>query len=517
MMVQRWRISSNSQLKCLAYSVGTWCLWWFKDEEFQAIHNGLGVIADVQPGVYDGSKMKNFKQFTTSWFDFYQGEPVFMMVQRWRISSNSQQSKTSPACSARCLWWFKDEEFQAIHNGLTGYSYKQIGVYDGSKMKNFKQFTTYLNRCMITSWCLWWFKDEEFQAIHNEACPAHVLYVGVYDGSKMKNFKQFTTSYLFPYYSFMVFMMVQRWRISSNSQPYWLSKAEQKGCLWWFKDEEFQAIHNRSGCDSRRTYGVYDGSKMKNFKQFTTIFGWNIYVRSVFMMVQRWRISSNSQHLNGRISGAPGVYDGSKMKNFKQFTTKLSKYALPLWVFMMVQRWRISSNSQRPPGYLRVCERCLWWFKDEEFQAIHNKRRNRNKMKRGVYDGSKMKNFKQFTTDCCCNFRETLVFMMVQRWRISSNSQQSSSVRCSGSWCLWWFKDEEFQAIHNYLCKLAGRAVGVYDGSKMKNFKQFTTGCRQTKCFARCLWWFKDEEFQAIHNKISNQRKRVLLTLKSTA
>ena len=42
---------------------------------------------------------------------------------------------------------------------------------------------------------------------------------------------------------------------------------------------------------------VYDGSKMKNFKQFTT---------------------SDSDGL----SGNEVVYDGSKMKNFKQFTTE---------------------------------------------------------------------------------------------------------------------------------------------------------------------------------------------------
>ena len=34
----------------------------------------------------------------------------------------------------------------------------------------------------------------------------------------------------------------------------------------------------------------------------------------------------------------PGVYDGSKMKNFKQFTTDKMLYQNEYKVFMMVQR-----------------------------------------------------------------------------------------------------------------------------------------------------------------------------------
>ena len=117
MMVQRWRISSNSQRLCLSKNLFWRCLWWFKDEEFQAIHNLWCHKTNNHLGVYDGSKMKNFKQFTTFVASFQLWRPVFMMVQRWRISSNSQQTNHLDLGIERCLWWFKDEEFQAIHNG----------------------------------------------------------------------------------------------------------------------------------------------------------------------------------------------------------------------------------------------------------------------------------------------------------------------------------------------------------------------------------------------------------------
>ena len=165
------------------------------------------------------------------------------------------------------------------------------------------------------------------------------------------------------------------------------------------------------------------------------------------------------------------------MKNFKQFTTPVLGSTLSFGVFMMVQRWRISSNSQPTRPSNRCFPRCLWWFKDEEFQAIHNWLHCVTSTITGVYDGSKMKNFKQFTTGGCHGGHVDGVFMMVQRWRISSNSQPSSLQYASNIGCLWWFKDEEFQAIHNIKQLQHHTNDGVYDGSKMKNFKQFTTSC----------------------------------------
>ena len=136
---------------------------------------------------------------------------------------------------------------------------------------------------------------------------------------------------------------------------------------------------------------------------------------------------------------------------------------------MMVQRWRISSNSQPHPPSRPSLYCCLWWFKDEEFQAIHNGLPLCNKTNRAVYDGSKMKNFKQFTTGVLGKLYPAVLFMMVQRWRISSNSQRVISIILSYMRCLWWFKDEEFQAIHNLIPMRFASSSAVYDGSKMKN------------------------------------------------
>ncbi len=163
------------------------------------------------------------------------------------------------------------------------------------------------------------------------------------------------------------------------------------------------------------------------------------------------------------------------MKNFKQFTTiyhfKIGQEPLS----MMVQRWRISSNSQLITWPVAPIRRCLWWFKNEEFQAIHNTLFDVTALHVVVYDGSKMKNFKQFTTIVPRRGAQRLLSMMVQKWRISSNSQQVQECLGRSPSCLWWFKDEEFQAIHNkYFDYLDSRKV-VYDGSKMKNFMQFTT------------------------------------------
>ena len=131
-----------------------------------------------------------------------------------------------------------------------------------------------------------------------------------------------------------------------------------------------------------------------------------------------------------------------------------------------------------------------------------------------VYDGSKMKNFKQFTTFNTFQNMLLKVCMMVQRWRISSNSQLPRFLTMPLLKCVWWFKDEEFQAIHNMHSYSEKRTASVYDGSKMKNFKQFTTTDQSVGGRGGCVWWFKDEEFQAIlwwFPKCQRARKKVVI------
>ena len=401
MMVQRRRISSNSQLRLWLV-----CLW---------------------PDVYDGSKTKNFKQFTTC--------------------------KVATSTITGCLWWFKDEEFQAIHNA-TSKMFWVIMMFMMVQRRRISSNSQHIDMKRISSsGCLWWFKDEEFQAIHNWMLTWRWKTLDVYDGSKTKNFKQFTTVIQVDALCTLMFMMVQRRRISSNSQPHRVIFNRFCWCLWWFKDEEFQAIHNATLLSVVQAMDVYDGSKTKNFKQFTTTFASVNSTPTMFMMVQRRRISSNSQRRQGHGAYRADVYDGSKTKNFKQFTTPECKDPTSGKMFMMVQRRRISSNSQ---------------------QQAENTIVNAD-----VYDGSKTKNFKQFTTQRHLCSEPTRMFMMVQRRRISSNSQLSTIFFVTFRGCLWWFKDEEFQAIHNSTPDLSMTSMDVYDGSKTKNFKQFTTDVLQ--------------------------------------
>ena len=218
------------------------------------------------------------------------------MVQRWRISSNSQQSDRCGEELWGCLWWFKDEEFQAIHNDIIISRKRAKLSMMVQRWRISSNSQPVLGDGSALHGCLWWFKDEEFQAIHNLFNRLSITFIVVYDGSKMKNFKQFTTFMFVSIEVTALSMMVQRWRISSNSQQKKEKETEAEGCLWWFKDEEFQAIHN-----ALKAY---------------------LRLRPLSMMVQRWRISSNSQQRAGFINMNTVVYDGSKMKNFKQFTTR---------------------------------------------------------------------------------------------------------------------------------------------------------------------------------------------------
>ena len=145
------------------------CCWYHKGTNFQANHNW-------------GRK----------------GQISFLLLlipQRYEFSSKSQPDNRKYIPNAGCCWYHKGTNFQANHN--VGYILGIIVgvVADTTKVRIFKQITTY--QVYACSWwcCCWYHKGTNFQANHNEMplCPR--LHSVVADTTKVRIFKQITTEF----------------------------------------------------------------------------------------------------------------------------------------------------------------------------------------------------------------------------------------------------------------------------------------------------------------------------------
>ena len=98
--------------------------------------------------------------------------------------------------------------------------------------------------------------------------------------------------------------------------------------------------------------------------------------------------------------------------------------------------------------------RCYWYHKGKTFQANHNCAINLIESVTVVIDTTKVRLFKQITTNNPC----------------------VSCCKC----CYWYHKGKTFQANHNYDGDLKINNEVVIDTTKVRLFKQITTRARVT-------------------------------------
>ena len=145
------------------------CYWYHKGKTFQANHN-LQKIPSLQVCVViDTTKVRLFKQITTN-------RSLLTLV----IS---------------CYWYHKGKTFQANHNWRKYYLRKQRVVIDTTKVRLFKQITTVPPLVKRILCCYWYHKGKTFQANHNATLLPAPRYVVVIDTTKVRLFKQITTTW----------------------------------------------------------------------------------------------------------------------------------------------------------------------------------------------------------------------------------------------------------------------------------------------------------------------------------
>ena len=195
---------------------------------------------------------------------------LLLIPQRYEFSSKSQQCKASISPAISCCWYHKGTNFQANHNRLLDFLWQGIVVADTTKVRIFKQITTYIvnnstlselllipqryefsSKSQLTTdmqitpvSCCWYHKGTNFQANHNSEGRSLIRLRVVADTTKVRIFKQITTKIIDTIYSNGLLLIPQRYEFSSKSQHQLNVILLLMGCCWYHKGTNFQANHN---------------------------------------------------------------------------------------------------------------------------------------------------------------------------------------------------------------------------------------------------------------------------------
>ena len=219
----------------------------------------------------------------------------------------------------------------------------------------------------------------------------------VSDTSKIQIWNQFTTCFNFLPLETALFLIRQRYKFETNSQRYVLDTASVANCFWYVKDTNLKPIHNL-------TLGV----------MFPVV---------LFLIRQRYKFETNSQHQEPFLSVPSIVSDTSKIQIWNQFTTGITL----LYCFI----------------------NCFWYVKDTNLKPIHNRQEKTRNIALIVSDTSKIQIWNQFTTYKAMARRKATLFLIRQRYKFETNSQLQYWYNTASSDCFWYVKDTNLKPIHN--------------------------------------------------------------------
>ena len=375
--------------------------------------------------VADTTKVRIFKQITTKTINSRQVIKLLLIPQRYEFSSKSQPLRLCIVTLHCCCWYHKGTNFQANHNEYLKVHFGQDVVADTTKVRIFKQITTQilliakvttlllipqryefssksqrvLKGTLWTRCCCWYHKGTNFQANHNTNVHKHGRVFVVADTTKVRIFKQITTN-LNPLVMTCVLLLIpQRYEFSSKSQQRSWLLPWCRCCCWYHKGTNFQANHNsKNSCKSQRSV-VADTTKVRIFKQITTHWLKIIATTELLLIPQRYEFSSKSQQKIAAVFVKHVVADTTKVRIFKQITTQMRYRPYPKELLLIPQRYEFSSKSQLSKMRRHPLASCCWYHKGTNFQANHNTHVSYIYYNRVVADTTKVRIFKQITTD----------------------------------------------------------------------------------------------------------------------
>ena len=145
----------------------------------------------------------------------------------------------------------------------------------------------------------------------------------------------------------------------------------------------------------------------------------------------------------------PVVVATTKVRIFKQITTSRSIHKTLALLLLLPQRYVFSSKSQQDISFFNLDFCCCCYHKGTYFQANHNAYRLRRGDARVVVATTKVRIFKQITTNSLMRNSHTALLLLPQRYVFSSKSQQLPVEQFNNVSCCCYHKGTYFQANHN--------------------------------------------------------------------
>ncbi len=170
LLPQRYEFSSKSQRADKGEETNGGCCCYHKGTNFQANHNGGWCACPSLPVVVATTKVRIFKQITTNRDGSKLNESCCCYHKGTNFQANHNWITKINVPFVGCCCYHKGTNFQANHN-CNGKSAHQSGVVVATtKVRIFKQITTYSVLYLVWLGCCCYHKGTNFQANHNINC-----------------------------------------------------------------------------------------------------------------------------------------------------------------------------------------------------------------------------------------------------------------------------------------------------------------------------------------------------------
>ena len=194
-------------------------------------------------------------------------------------------------------------------------------VADTTKVRIFKQITTQTSWYVIRYLLLLIPQRYEFSSKSQHGETQSIYLRVVADTTKVRIFKQITTGMSAIYANSSLLLIPQRYEFSSKSQRNIPKPVPPTCCCWYHKGTNFQANHNYLDRLLVEQAVVADTTKVRIFKQITTKSIGLFPTYMLLLIPQRYEFSSKSQRVRLNARGRRVVADTTKVRIFKQITT----------------------------------------------------------------------------------------------------------------------------------------------------------------------------------------------------
>ena len=221
----------------------------------------------------------------------------------------------------------------------------------------------------------------------------------VADTTKVRIFKQITTAWYDKYFPPRLLLIPQRYEFSSKSQRWRSWGWSLLCCCWYHKGTNFQANHNPSYLPVKWYWVVADTTKVRIFKQITTKYKYKRNILKLLLIPQRYEFSSKSQPILWSIRKCCSCCWYHKGTNFQ-------------------------ANHNLILHYMEIVFSCCWYHKGTNFQANHNYKYFLCCEYGVVADTTKVRIFKQITTQLQIDAQSQELLLIPQRYEFSSKSQR---------------------------------------------------------------------------------------------